>query len=704
MADPRVGFEIFYDGAWHDIVVDDDVFADAPIVVRRGQGDESAAPRPAQITARLANDDDRYRTSNPLSPLYGKAARNTPVRVSVDDVVRGAVEASTWEADQTDDFRRTPRRGRAWVDFLGGGIRQRINQWTEPLRSTFYTQNATAYPSTAVGYFSCEELPHATTLTGTVDGSTLLEFNNVETGTQYRFAGSAPLVSLSSDALLTVVFKPTGLTDSGWQFSWTSQHDQILSSGLTGLIQFGTVDGTSYSISYSNGTDLQINITAGDGTSLVNNAISFGDLDYTKWNMWRVKVTSSAGTVSVELSWYTENAATFSGTTWTFAGQTSSLYYGACSSGHSTAPGLRRYGHFLGLSTGADDLESAARTDSFNGYKGETAAARFVRLCALKNVSATVIGSAAASMPLGVQPLAPFGEQLDEIERSEDGLIFDAVDAIQLVFMLRAARYAQTPAIALQATDLPGLPKEVTDDLNTHNLVTVSQRDGGEATAEDSTGPLGTQPPPDGVGEALQRVDVNIDDTGLLPLLAGWWLNRGTVDLPRYPNVIVNLSVLTPGQVAQVEAIDVGSVITIDGYREYTIRLQVIGYTEKIPWRRSRTITFVCVPDQQFDVGVYDSTVKRYDLRSSTLAAAAGVGDTTLTFTTTEDETWSSASAYDLLIAGELVGIPAGVMGARTGTGPWTQVATGVVRGRNGIMKALSAAEQVHAVPGRFAL
>ena len=99
---------LYYDGSWHDLVSDDDVLAHTPLVIRRGQGDESTAPRPAQVSAVLANDDDRYRTSNPESPLYGKAGRNTPMDVTVGGNQRAKVEASSWACDQTQDFRRSP--------------------------------------------------------------------------------------------------------------------------------------------------------------------------------------------------------------------------------------------------------------------------------------------------------------------------------------------------------------------------------------------------------------------------------------------------------------------------------------------------------------------------------------------------------------------------------------------------------------------
>src|SRR6185369_14234236 len=134
MAKQNLGLELYYSGSWHNLVTSSEVFSGASVTIRRGLGDESGGwPRPAQVTAQLDNSADKYRTTNPESPLYGLAGRNTPMRASVGGTVRAVVEASSWSADQTPDFRDSPRRGKAWVDVTGSGLLQRIGQWTAPI-------------------------------------------------------------------------------------------------------------------------------------------------------------------------------------------------------------------------------------------------------------------------------------------------------------------------------------------------------------------------------------------------------------------------------------------------------------------------------------------------------------------------------------------------------------------------------------------
>ncbi len=79
-----VHVELFYDGAWQDISQDVEVADGIPIT--RGRQDYQSSASPARCTFTLNNDDGTYSPRNPLSPLYGKTGRNTPVRVRVGEL------------------------------------------------------------------------------------------------------------------------------------------------------------------------------------------------------------------------------------------------------------------------------------------------------------------------------------------------------------------------------------------------------------------------------------------------------------------------------------------------------------------------------------------------------------------------------------------------------------------------------------------
>lgn len=693
-----VAVELYYDGAWHDIVPDDDVYAD-PIVIKRGQSDEGSAFRPCSIACSLANDDDIYRTSNPMSPLYGKAGRNTPLRVSVGGSVRATAEAESWSPDQTPDFRRSPRRGRSWVDLEAGGVLARVGEWTEPLRSPFEQYNTDL--STSVGYWPMQDPVGTRSLYTPTLGASSTVLQGVEFQSQTRFPGSAPMVVMPNNpnTYMAGDFVPGDVASTaGWQLSFTINFGD---NGTTGdfynFLIWYTADDDFYSLSWLDGNLLLVVETAA-GASLINTSFPVDDVsDWNRWQMFIVTSTYSAGTTTISIYWMTETSDVFAGAyTATFSDVTSSLKSWQMQGGGALNDVA--VGHMLGTTGTSDNLLLQDRADAFHGYSGENAADRFARLCTLKGLNYTIIGTNADSWPMGPQPVDTFPDLLKEIVTTEDGLIFDDIDDTALVLLLRTARLNQTPALQLVPTDLPALPRETTDGLNLANLVTASQRDGGDYTVEDTTGPLGTQPPPDGAGEKRQKVDVNVVLESQLPQVANWWLRLGTVNQPRYPQVVVNLAALAADMVDQVEAVDVGSVITIDGYREDLIRLYVLGWTETIDWPSARKIVFTCAPDQQYDVAVQDDTSKRQESYTSTLSTGYSASATTMvvTFSVLADQ-WSTVNTpYDWAVSGERIRVTA--MGAVTGSGPWTQSAT-VIRGINGVSKAQVSGEPVHMHP-----
>jgi hypothetical protein len=722
MPKQNVGVELFYNGTWNDIAAINDVYEDTPITITRGQGDESAAFRPASISMSLANDDDdRYRTSNPVSPLYGKAGRNTPTRVKVGGSIRGAVEASSWAADQTQDFRVSPPRGKAWVDVEGGGLLQRINQWTQPLKSALY-RAVELSGFTPAEWWPMEDVSGSSSAANAVGGQsmtpvttvryTLPDGSNLPPGGAPRFAdsdgvpGSASLPSFQGGGTLSSPIR--GVTFNGYAIDWVMQFQAGSDAGGTTSAdvlrwrESGTYVMFTVNVVKNHVTVFHANATNAATLSSTGSVDAAVDMYDGAPHYFRYQVRQNGGNYQADFyvdGVYQASANNFTPPMVGTVGKPTFIEWNPGEQNGDFMPTAA--GHLIVWQSGQVG-DQPPIWNALNGHSGELAALRFARLCDELGIPYYVSTNYAKSMPMGPQRVDSLPNLFKEIVSTDDGLLFDYRTETRLYFACRFDRYNQTPALNLTPTDLPALPKEVTDDLDPHNVVTASQRNGGDYTVRDDTGPLGTEAPPDGVGEYRQTVDVNLDDPDdQLPQVANWWLRKGTVDLPRFPQVTIDLGA-KPSLISSVEAVDIGSVITITGFREYVIRLQVIGYTEVIG-THTRTITFTCVPDQQFVVGVYDSAASRRDLRSSTLNAAKLAGVTSMTFKQTDDESWSTTSTpYDLMISGERVTVTS--MGARSGTGPWLQAAT-VTRAVNGINKDLpSGASVVLATPGRYAL
>jgi hypothetical protein len=273
----------------------------------------------------------------------------------------------------------------------------------------------------------------------------------------------------------------------------------------------------------------------------------------------------------------------------------------------------------------------------------------------------------------------------------------------------RVDRYNQTPALALTfGVDVAQPFQEILDDLGTHNKIVMSQRDGGEYESSLAAGSMSTLAPPDGVGEYKQRVEVDTaDETADLPVLAEWWLYRGTLPRARYSSVTVNLAA-NPELVDACNVLEIGDLITVDGYEPDTIPLIVIGFTDVIGWhndRPVRSITFTTRPADLFMPGVYDTV--RYDSAStSTGTVSYPPGATSIVFSTTDSgDAWATTgngTPYDCICSGERFTVTA--MGAVSGSGPYLQTAT-VVRSVNGVRKTLNSDEEIHAfAAGRYAL
>lgn len=694
-----VALELFYDGVWNDLVATGEVFADAPITIVRGQGDEGAALRPCKITASLDNTSDKYRTSNPMSPLYGKVGRNTPIRVKVGGHVRGTAEVSSWSPDQTIEFRQTPARGRAWTDIEASGMLGRIAQWTEPLKSPFRQYNETI--GSLAGYFPMEDARGSTRATSTVPGAFNRSLLGVNFDSQRRPPGSAPLADVEAPGAAFGLFEMTGgqpADNIGWQYSLIAYFDEDLVFFTP--IALTLRNGWFVFVALDDSTNL-ITVTVND-TALANVAqlsTNWGSFNWVgRWITLGLNCTVSGGTVNMQVLYRGIDDAAATSFSTSFTGISSSPR----SARISGFPKGSSVGHLLAT----NDVTGSFLDDRFlalNGYDGETAADRFARLCELRGISFSVIGDPASSALMGPQAVDTFTAQLQEILATEDGLIFDSFDGIELTLLLRNARYNQVPALELTfGVNVAPPLREVTDDLDVHNIVTASQRGGNDYVARDDTGPVGTLPPPDGAGEYKQTVEINShapDTDG--PKIANWWMRRGTVGLPRFPTVTVDL-VANPEIITAAESVDIGSVITISGFREYVIRLYVLGIKEVIG-THTRTITYTCAPDQQFVVGVYDAD--RYDARSTTLKTAVSSSAVSLTFRTAVNAaTWSTTSEpYNVLISGELITVTS--MGSPSlVSGAMDQVAT-VTRAVNGISKSLSAGEPIHiAAPGRYAL
>ncbi len=720
MAKNDVTVELFYNGVWNDITSEDEVFTDSPITIVQGQTEDMAGLRPATISMRLNNYADKYRISNPMSPLYRLVGRNTPIRVSVDGYVRGIGEVNLWQCDQTQDFRKEPRRGKAWTDIQASGVLARVNKWKRRIRSPLY-RYVTLNGIVPAEYWDMEVVSGSSEAPSAVGGSplspvtvvryTLPDGSNVPPGGAPEFGksngipGSDPLPNFKSGGTLAGLVRTT--TFNGYAIDWVMQFDKGAADGSTTVDvlswrESGTYVSFTVNVTEANVTVFHSNIN--DFTTLSTTGsctASFSPFDGNAHH-YRYQVSQDGADYLAELyidSALYDTADNFGSPMTGTVGQPKSIQWNPLEDRGDYMPTA---GHLIIWADGTFGGQPPVFFAT-NGYAIEKAADRMERIYGEENINFGLVGTSGESHQMGPQKSDTLFNLTREMLLTEDGLMYDDIDTLGVLFKLRNRRFNQTPTMTLYPEDLPKLPLEVSSSTDVWNIVTAKQRDGGESTAEDTTSYLSSQAPPDGVGEEKQDVDVNVyEEFSQLPQQANWWLRRGTVDRPKYPQLELDLNA-SPHLLAELVNIVVGSVIVIKNMREDDIRLYVLGWTEVIG-THSRKITYTCKPDDQFMVGEYDNTSRRYGTRTAALNEALDLTETGIDITATTRGDCFSATAvpYDIVIGGEVLTVTSA--GAISGSGPYTQTLT-CVRSVNGIIKTHASGDKIEIVqPGRYGL
>lgn len=601
------------------------------------------------------------------------------------DVIRAITPVPEWPV-------RWDRSGNdATAPITGAGILRRLSQGQSALRSPMYRQ--IVYP-TRVGHWPLEDGSDATRLTNAVAGGTAGAVSGATLGSSESAPGASAAVQTPDGATLSGIFGAASTT-AGWQFAWSCKLASTPPVSGTEMIRWTTSNGLTWSWQVASGS-FTIVVTNSVGTTLLSSVSGAGGTDPTKWTSYRVKATVSGGTVTVEGAWFSTDGATPLGFTDTFSGTLGRLTGWRIATTTATVDAL--WNHVFGVTTGADDLQSYDARRAFDGYAGETAGARLVRLCGEEGVPLTTIGATADTALMGAQTSAVLLDLLRECEDADQGVLHER--GAGLGYLTRVARYNGDPVMELDfaAGHIAAPPEPTDDDQRLRNRVVLRRTGGSEVTAEDPASIA-----VDGI--YADEVTVNLQTDSQLAGHAWWRLNLGTLDGLRWPRIELDLA-RNPDLIDEWCKVRIGSRITIanppDQVGTDALDLIVEGWTETLA-EYTWSVVLACSPAAAYQVGVYDDAASRYDLRTCTLDGDHAAGATSLTLAITGNEAWSTtAEPYDLIISGERVTVTS--MGARTGTGPYSQTAT-VTRAVNGIAKALPGGAEVHiATPGRWAL
>lgn len=681
--------ELFVDGAW----VSYPLYAEAGWEAQIGP-DVETGTRPSRIGLQFANPDLSMDPSNVSSPLYGKIGRNTKARLRINAIHVTQAEASSWQPDATEEHIATGSpgapRGKAWVDFAAEGVLRRIGRWTDPIRSAMARTERT-YPG-LLGLWTLEDEQGAATLSNDAPGGVAASYNGTVTLAGSEGAGgSAESIKMGSDGNLRGKFLTTG-TVNGYQITWAMKLAAIPASA-TFLPVMAWVDNLNrtYRLTFNN-TNFGVDIIDTDGTALVGTSVAFSPTPPNQWVTYRVKVSVSGGTVSVEIAWYPQDGIAITGYTVTYAAASAGRPARWTAWGNAATDGAG-YGHVVGISDTAFNLLGGSPLASFDGYNGETTWARYYRLLTQEGFSGYVIGTALPAVQMGRQKPGTLLELFEECVRTEGGLLYDEPTDIATTFVTNRSLINKTPSLTLSKSQLVAPLLKTIDDVGIVNDVTVKNADGSSARAELATGAVSTAVPPAGVGRVKGLLEVNQRYPSRLADRANYELRKGTLDRPRYLQVTLDL-LQNPTLTDAVSAMRPGAWIVLTGVEPDPVTLRVISISRS-GGPVQHTAVFNCLPAEVHTVGVYGATGSRYDSSSTTLAAAITTTTaTSISLTTAKyNDRWSTATPYQIKIGGERMTVTAMTAGA--GAGPVTQTAT-VTRSVNGVVKTHLIGAEVH--------
>lgn len=571
------------------------------------------------------------------------------------------------------------------------GVLRRLMQGKSPLASPMFQ---TIYGETPkpVAYWPLEDDSGSTSAVGIGAGvkpaSVYEAAFGTNSGTDPQLQGASNTLQITQNTTVSGAIPSTPLPDNSWLWVMAI-YTPAWPAGTTiavpvRLRSAGTA--TTWQIQFTNQLGGQIYAIAFDPDSNVLANISVAARNFTPgaWHIVQLESWQNGGNVSNLLrTWnLTTNEHVATGTTsyvgsvgqpksWSLFGSSTTFPNGSV--GHMAF--FNRRSVFT-----IDQLFAAGQ-----GYTGETAADRIVRLCAEQDVSVDVVDTVTGSALMGRQTAASFLDLVQEAADTDYGILSEFSGGLR--YRTRDRRYNLTSTLTLDfaAGHIAKPPQPTDDDQRVRNDWTVTRKDGTSARIADED-----HVAEHGRYEGSAEINPNDDDSVFNQ--AGWRLFLGTRDELRWPSITLDLA-RNLSLIERVLALQVGSVIQIDNppikLSTGTLRLVVEGWEHNLHpfgW----DVILACSSHEPWRQPLLGDADLLVDSSVSALNAGVSASATSLQVVRpTGTPAWSTApGSYDIDVFGEAMTVT-----AVTGTGT-VQTFT-VTRGVNGIAKAHNAGEPV---------
>ncbi|MGW5409034.1 hypothetical protein [Streptomyces spiralis] len=538
------------------------------------------------------------------------------------------------------------------VEGEGAGILRRLNQGKKPLASTL--RRRIPSDSTLFAYWPMEDDQGATQAYSPIPGVQPMRLTGFDMASQDDLGGSLPLPVLQPGGSMSATVPPPPSGTGPWQVELLNYIPTapVASTVLYEIACTGT--GNRYRVKVQT-NQVQLQVVDADDTQLLLQTSTAGSNPpfFGSWNRVRVFARQTGSTVTVDLGWLntTNNSGHF--LTGSFTGTVGRVTTVRSSFGS----GLE--GTAIGHLSVFQAIDTRIMDGSDDGFNGETAAARLVRLGGEEGLPISIAGVRNESAAMGPQRPATLLEQLEQCEEADGGILVEERDRLGLRYRCRTSLYNQTPVLTLSYTSAGlGTLEPVEDDKDVRNDITVERSRGSAGHAELETGPMSTQDPPAGIGRYDDSVTLNLYSDGQTEPMAWWLLHLGTWDEARYPTITLRLH-RRPALIPTILDLAEGDLIRITDLPDFLppgpIDLLVQGYTERIGVR-TWEIDLVCAPAGPYRVAVADDPVLgMVDTDGSELLSAVTETDTTLVVQSTAGPEWAFEQSFDAQVGGEVV-------------------------------------------------
>ncbi|MEU7843956.1 hypothetical protein AB0B39_23685 [Micromonospora sp. NPDC049114] len=567
------------------------------------------------------------------------------------------------------------------VRITASGVLRRLGQGRSLVSSPIF-RGLSAFAPT--GYLPLEDGNDSTLPANVVPGGRPGSAFDVAYGADDSLPGASTSVRLNSASSFVTLTNRPPAGNTAWTFVCYLKLDALPPGGDVTLLRLkstGTV--TEWILQVSNGGYRWYGTNAAGSIVFDKGQLHGEQAAPTRWVAMTVSATQNGGNVEARIYWHglgsntvyrTDIAGFFSYTG--SIGNVSSATVGPS----SILPGS--VGHMAVFGQVGPEI-TVSFTKLSNGYIGETAGRRILRLGVEQGIPVGVAGDPDDTEAMGRQEVDTFLNLLASCEAVDGGILHER--GPRLAYLPRAARYNKavdvtvdlaTYAQARGAAD-PLVP--VYDDQDIRNEWLVERPNGSSAVASD--------PVSQRRGVYPDSVELNVADDSRLLDHATWRLHLDTdVDLREatFPiDLAANPTLLDGWLSCQVGARIVRTNPPAQHPPGPLDRL-VLGWTETIG-PRSWLVQVVPVPAAPWDVAQADGA-QRAPADGSTLAAPLSSSAASfLLASTVSNGVWTTAAAdfpMDVRVGGERM-----TLSGITGTSS-PQTATVSARGVNGVQRA----------------